>query len=91
MFDYNAAENLVLELLARTEQAMSERKIRFAITEVIEQDFGWVFLYEADNQSSADCTPLIVDKSEGVVYIADKASTLDGSLENFRRGNKSRA
>jgi len=91
MFDYNTAEEAVLELLAKTEREMGELKIRFSISEVIEQDFGWVFLYEAHDRIKADCAPLIFDKSDGLVYVADKASTLQHALEQYRSGIKTRA
>lgn len=91
MFDYNAAEKVVLELLAKTEQEMGEQKISFMISEVIEQDFGWVFLYEDENKIIVGNAPLIFDKADGVVYLTGKADTLDSYIELYRRGNRTRA
>jgi hypothetical protein len=105
MFDYNAAEKAVLELLRETERGInesgsvstghsSETRVRLIIFEVIEQDFGWVFLYEtlenvpsnAHGSGLAVNAPLIFDKSDGIIYITETANSLESYLELYRRG-----
>ena len=87
-FDYNAAEQSVLETLAK---AGSELNMQLMIAEVVEQDFGWVFLYEADEAKLAANAVLVFDKSDGVVYVPGAATSIDSGIEQYRRGNKSRA
>ena len=87
-FDYNAAEQAVLETLAK---AGSELNMQLMIAEVVEQDFGWVFLYEADDAKLAANAVLVFDKSDGMVYVPGAATSIDSCIEQYRRGNKSRA
>jgi len=87
-FDYNAAEKAVLETL---EKAGNELNMQLMIAEVIEQDFGWVFLYEAEDARLAANAVLVFDKSDGVVYVPGAATSIDSGIEQYRRGNKSRA
>ncbi len=105
MFDYNSAEKAVIELLAKTEKEINEEgsglpshanepKIRLIISEVIEQDFGWVFLYETEENISSNShasrlagnAPLIFDKSDGIIYITGTANSLESYIEQYRRG-----
>lgn len=88
IFDYNAAEKAVLETLAK---AGSELNMQLLIAEVVEQDFGWVFLYEADDAKLAANAVLVFDKSDGRVYVPGAATSIDAGIEHYRRGNKSRA
>lgn len=87
-FDYNVAEKAVLETLAK---AGNELNVQLMIAEVVEQDFGWVFLYEADNSKLAANAVLVFDKTDGLVYIPGAATGIDAGIEQYRRGNKSRA
>ncbi len=87
-FDYNAAEKAVLEVLAK---AANELNVRLLISEVLEQDFGWVFLYETSDAKVVANTTLVFDKSDGVVYVPGTATSIDSSIEQYRHGNKSRA
>ncbi len=87
-FDYNAAEKAVLDTL---ERAGSELNVQLLIAEVIEQDFGWVFLYETQNANLAANAVLVFDKADGVVYIPGAATSMDAGIDEYRRGNKSRA
>lgn len=87
-FDYNAAEKAVQETLAR---AASELVVKLIISEVIEQDFGWVFLYETLDAQLAANAVLVFDKTDGLVYIPGAATCIITGIEQFRRGNKSRA
>ncbi len=96
MFDYNMAENSVSNLLAKVGRQI---KIELSITEVIEQDFGWVFLYdtlerlESDipNSYLSESVPLIFDKADGIVYTSEKAASLDAYLTQYRSGIRSQA
>ena len=87
-FDYNAAEKAVLETLAK---AGNELKVQLLIAEVIEQDFGWVFLYETEDTKLATNAVLVFDKTDGQVYIPGAATSIDAGIEQYRQGNKSRA
>jgi len=87
-FDYNAAEIAVLEVLAR---AGNELGVQLQIAEVIEQDFGWVFLYESLDPKLAATAAVVFDKADGLVYIPGQATSMDAAIEQYRGGNKSRA
>ena len=87
-FDYNAAEIAVLEVLAKAGNALG---VQLQIAEVIEQDFGWVFLYESLDATRSATAALVFDKSDGMVYIPGQATCMDAAIDQYRRGNKSRA
>lgn len=90
-FDYNAAEKAISELLAK---AGKEIQVEFVISDVIEKDFGWVFLFDTQSSveagnSSADLggkLPLIFDKSDGLVYTSESTGSLDTYIEQYQRG-----
>lgn len=88
MFDYNAAEKAVLEVL---EKAHLELKADLFISEVIEQDFGWVFLYESSDSTTTANSILVFDRSDGVVYIPGATTNVEASIEHYRRGIRTRA
>ena len=96
MFDYKSAEKAVAEWLAKISQQIS---IELMISDVIEQDFGWVFLYgtleqiESENPDSSllGSLPLIFDKSDGVLYTSEKATSLDAYIAQYRSGIRSHA
>jgi hypothetical protein len=83
MFDYNAAEKAVLEVL---EKAHHQLEVELFISEVIEQDFGWVFLYESSDSTTTANATLVFDKTDGVVYIPGSATNVASSVEQYRRG-----
>ncbi|MEO8001640.1 MAG: YrhB domain-containing protein [Arenimonas sp.] len=96
MFDYNSAEKAVTELLAKVAQ---EIRIELMISDVIEQDFGWIFLYDTLEQIEsgvsssylASNVPLIFDKSDGIIYTSEKAASIDAYIAQYRRGIRTRA
>ena len=96
MFDYNVAEKAVAELLARISQ---EIKVELMISDVIEQDFGWVFLYGTLEQIESDSpdfsmsgsVPLIFDKSDGVLYTSEKAASIEAYVAQYLGGIRSPA
>ena len=96
MFDYNSAEKAVTELLAKVAQQIG---FKLMISDVIEQDFGWVFLFdtperlETGNTNSflSDSVPLIFDKSDGIVYTSEKADSLEAYVAQYRNGIRSHA
>ena len=107
MFDYNSAEKAVTDLLAKTEKEINdegsglpgyanEPKFRLVISDVIEQDFGWVFVYETEENILRNAhgsrlvgnAPLIFDKSDGIIYITGTANSLESYIEQYRRGIK---
>ncbi len=89
-FDYNAAEKAVLEVLARAE---NELKVKLFISDVIELEFGWVFLYEGTESVAMMTTnaSLVFDKTDGVVYVPGFAVDIESGIEQYRRGIRSRA
>ncbi len=94
-FDYNAAEKAILDVLGKVQAELDDQ---FVITEVIEQDFGWVFFFntkvyvQTGNSSSslAENLPLIFDKSDGYVYTSETAASFDSYIEQYRRGVRTR-
>ena len=96
MFDYNSAEQAVTELLAKIARQID---IKLMIVDVIEQDFGWVFLYdtlehvESENPdvSLSGTVPLIFDKTDGIIYTSEKAASIEAYCTAYRSGIKSPA
>lgn len=96
MFDYNSAEKAVTELLAKVAKQIS---IELMVSDVIEQDFGWVFLYDTLehvesgnlNSSLSVSVPLIFDKSDGIIYTSEKAASLEAYVAQYRSGIRSPA
>ncbi len=96
MFDYNYAEKAVAELLAKVAQQIN---VQLMISDVIEQDFGWVFLYDTREQITSgnptsflsETVPLIFDKSDGIIYTSEKAASLADYLAQYRSGIRSPA
>jgi Immunity protein 35 len=96
VFDYNFAEKAVIDLLVKTEKELG---IQLLISNVMEKDFGWVFLFdskeyvETGNNSSrlAGNSPLIFDKLDGKIYITGTSDTLDSYIEQYLRGIKTPA
>ena len=96
VFDYNFAEKAVLDLLKKTEKELG---VQLLISEVVEKDFGWIFLFdtreyvETGNARSrlAGNAPLIFDKLDGVIYISGTSDTLESYVEQYRRGFKTPA
>lgn len=96
MFDYNFAEKAVTELLAKVAKQIS---IELMVSDVIEQDFGWVFLYDTLehvesgnlNSSLSASLPLIFDKSDGIIYTSEKAASLEAYVAQYRSGIRSPA
>ncbi|MGH8105557.1 MAG: YrhB domain-containing protein, partial [Arenimonas sp.] len=85
----------VTDVLAKAE---CEIQVRFVISDVVEKDFGWVFLFDAEssvesgssNTGLAGNLPLIFDKSDGLVYTSEIAASLDAYIEQYRRGVRTR-
>lgn len=96
VFDYNFAEKAVLDLLKKTEKELG---VQLLISEVMQKDFGWIFLFntreyvETGNNSSrlAGNAPLIFDKLDGVIYITGTSDTLESYVEQYRHGIKTPA
>ena len=72
---------------------------KLVIVRVDEHDFGWVYFYdgsihiETGNVSDAVAgnAPLIVDKTDGKLYITGTARPIEHYLAEFRRGNRTDA
>jgi len=72
---------------------------KLVVVRVDEHDFGWVYFYdgslhvETGNLSDAVVgnAPLIVDRTDGKLYIAGTAHPIDYYLQEFRRGNRQSA
>lgn len=89
-FDYNAAEKAVLEVLAKAE---NELKVRLFVSDVIEFEFGWLFLYEGTEYvaTMGANASLVFDKTDGMVYVPGFAEDIESGIEQYRRGIRSRA
>lgn len=69
---------------------------KLVVVRVDEHDFGWVYFYdgathvETGNPKDAvlGTAPLIVDKTDGKLYIAGTAHPIEHYLAEFRRGNR---
>ena len=72
---------------------------RLVVTHVEEHEFGWVYFYDGSghvatgkpSDAVVGNAPLIVDKSDGHLYIAGTAHPLAHYLEEYRRGIRTRA
>jgi hypothetical protein len=74
-----------------------ERNVqKLVVVRVDEHDFGWVYFYdgsahiETGNVSDAVVgnAPLIVDRTDGKLYITGTAHPIEHYLREFRRGNR---
>jgi hypothetical protein len=77
-----------------------ERRVqKLVVVRVDEHDFGWVYFYDGSlhletgsvSDAVAGNAPLIVDKTDGGLYITGTARPLEHYLAEFRRGNRTRA
>ena len=77
-----------------------ERNVqKLVVVRVDEHDFGWVYFYDGSihiqtgNPSDAVVgnAPLIVDRTDGKLYITGTALPLEHYLREFRRGNRTNA
>jgi len=72
---------------------------KLVVVRVDEHDFGWVYFYdgsihiETGNVSDAVAgnAPLIVDRTDGKLYVTGTARPIEHYLEEFRRGNRRNA
>ena len=77
-----------------------ERRVqKLVVVRVDEHDFGWVYFYDGSTHVAtrnitdevAGNAPLIVDKSDGKLYITGTAMPIEHYLSEFRRGNRTSA
>ena len=67
---------------------------KLVVVRVDEHDFGWVYFYDGSRHvetgSASDAlagnAPLIVDKTDGKLYITGTARPIEHYLQAFRRG-----
>src|SRR5690349_18376312 len=67
---------------------------KLVVVRVDEHDFGWVYFYDGSRRvetgSASDAlagnAPLIVDKTDGKLYITGTARPIEHYLQAFRRG-----
>lgn len=72
---------------------------RLVVVRVDEHDFGWVYFYDGSRQvetgklgdAIAGNAPLIVDRSDGKLYITGTAHPVDHYIQEFRLGNRKEA
>ena len=72
---------------------------KLVVVRVDEHDFGWVYFYDGSlyletgdpGYSVVGNAPLIVDRTDGKLYITGTAQPLDHYLAEFRRGNRTSA
>lgn len=77
-----------------------ERRVqKLVVVRVDEHDFGWVYFYdgsihvETGNVSDAVAgnAPLIVDRTDGKLYITGTAHPIEHYLQEFRLGKRTNA
>ena len=77
-----------------------ERRVqKLVIVRVDEHDFGWVYFYDGSihiktgnaSDAVAGNAPLIVDKTDGKLYITGTARPIEQYFTEFRRGNRTEA
>lgn len=77
-----------------------ERNVqKLVVVRVDEYDFGWVYFYDGSKHiETGDArdavtgyAPLIVDRSDGQLYITGTAMPTEYYLNEFRRGNRTNA
>jgi len=77
-----------------------ERRVqKLVVVRVDEHDFGWVYFYDGsihiETGSVSDAVvgnaPLIVDRSDGKLYITGTALPIEHYLQEFRSGNRTDA
>jgi hypothetical protein len=72
---------------------------KLVVVRVEEHDFGWVYFYDGSAHAAtgkvSDAVmgnaPLMVDKTDGKLYIAGTAYPLEHYLQEFRRGIRTNA
>jgi hypothetical protein len=70
--------------------------VELALMNIREEDFGWIFLYQAKSYvETGDTTgvivgnaPIIIDKLDGSVHITGTAYPLKHYIEEYRREQK---
>jgi len=74
-----------------------ERRVqKLVVTRVDEHDFGWVYFYDGSTHiqtgnltdAVSGNAPLIVDRTDGKLYITGTARPIEYYLQEFRRGNR---
>ena len=110
MIDFQKAQRIIAERLVKMERDMNDfgsalpdhkdkPYLHLVVTETIEYEFGWVFVYNAREYVETNNIqhalvgnePLIVDKDDGQVYITGTALPLEQYIEQYRKGIKNRA
>ena len=69
------------------------------VVRVDEHDFGWVYFYDGSthvrtgdvSDAVVGNAPLIVDRTDGRLYITGTAHPIEHYLQEFRRGNRTSA
>jgi len=72
---------------------------KLVVVRVDEHDFGWVYFYDGSahvetgkvNDALVGNAPLIVDRSDGKLYITGTAHPIEHYLQEFRRGQRTNA
>jgi hypothetical protein len=72
---------------------------KLVVVRVDEHDFGWLYFYDSTRHVETNDVrdalvgnaPLIVDRTDGKLYVTGTAHPVEHYLEEFRRGNRTRA
>jgi len=72
---------------------------KLVVVRVDEHDFGWVYFYDGSRHAEtgdirdalAGNAPLIVDRTDGLLYITGTALPMEHYVEEHRRGHRTRA
>lgn len=77
-----------------------ERNVqKLVVVRVDEHDFGWVYFYDGSvhvetgdvKDAVVGNAPLVVDRTDGKLYITGTAHPIEHYLQEFRRGNRTNA
>jgi len=76
-----------------------QRVQKLVVVRVDEHEFGWVYFYDGSihvatgsvSDAVAGNAPLIVDRTDGKLYITGTALPIEHYLQEFRRGNRTNA
>jgi len=72
---------------------------KFVIVRIDEHEFGWVYFYDSSlhvqtgkpSDALVGNAPLIVDKTDGKLYITGTTHPIEHYLQEYRRGQRTRA
>ena len=92
-------ERRINEFGSALPESDSRPHIHLAISRMVAHDFGWVIFYTTKeyletqdaNYALGGNAPLIVDRSDGQLYVTGCAHSIEYYVDQYRQGIKTRA